>query len=1052
MGLGQIQAGKAYVSIYGDKSPLVLSLQEMGPEIRKQGEMLAKIGAATSNNFNKSNTAIAATSDRAAAAEASLVAMRAAANSVSRAAQAAMIATAGTSRTTADGVTKIVNRMDEVNPAAKGFAAAFNSIKQADVTLASGAFGVASIIGLLKSGGPAAKPLLDALNGITGKASRIPNVVSSVATGSAAGAAAGAAGAGMNMGALGATANTSGIHTVSGLAAQLNQTYARIYGLIKSRKIMETGKSGNTKLYDQAAIDALKKAIEDIDKGKANPTALGTAQNWANSIYQKVVSSSRGNTSNMMGLQSMYEIMSAGGKKAYDSITQNERAMMGLGVAAGVAKGGIEGTWKTIVNGSKLAAVIGVNIAGGLAGVKGVFAPVLGQMTALQKAANSAQWATLFVGSKQQRKIAKQMGLEADAAAIGEAFARGWVPGFAKYVKIGVPRAILSGTRGIASLPGMAIGGAISLLRGRGQSGQIGNLGAASAGAVPRVNSLTSALINANRAASLGRSIFGGLSSTAASLLAGGLGAMSSIGRMGSSHTESASNKALEIGASATDQRRSVGSTSELAFGADATGTSLKTVDSAMDHFKSTVKQANDGTEKSIDLMNKLGISAENMAGMSTDQVMVKLGQALNRIKDPAERDRAAIDALGESGAELVPLLTDLEGFRSRARASGSLLTEKDVAAAKQMQLAMSQLKATLSNAWNTIGAASVKSTTAWIEGAAKFVQKNEVLVGTLMKVTAGIVGAAGAFVLWDHLGDPVMTLMRGLGVAVAALASPIGLVAVGIMAGVAAWMYFTTSGNKAVSHLMQLFGDFYKYFSEVWSGIVAAVKKGDLALAGRIAWAGLQLGFLEAIRAMGGDWQKFLKMALNGARVFSAAWNTVWTGMVSGWRNAQNFIAKGITRLLGMIAGKDEGVIQEEMKVLDQMAAFDNGVAAGNMKKAFDAQQAKIDDMQNALVPDDKRIAALKAELAQMVAQAKAAELDPKKKPANVGTPEFGSASSGKASSQAGTFSAIAAVGLGGGNVMDKIEMNTRGATEVLKKIVNAKGKKMVFGGGAGF
>ena len=346
-----------------------------------------------------------------------------------------------------------------------------------------------------------------------------------------------------------------------------------------------------------------------------------------------------------------------------------------------------------------------------------------------------------------------------------------------------------------------------------------------------------------------------------------------------------------------------------------------------------------------------------------------------------------------------------------------------------------------------------MKSTTAWIEGAAKFVQKNEALVGTLMKVTAGIVGAAGAFVLWDHLGGPVMTLMRGLGFAVAALASPIGLVAVGITAGVAAWMYFTTSGNQAVSHLMQLFGEFYKFFNQVWSGIVSAVKKGDLALAGRIAYTGLQLGFMEAVGAMGMDWQKFMKMSLDAARVFSSAWNTVWTGMVTGWRNAQNFIAKGITRLLGMIAGKDEGVIQEEMRALDQMAAWDNNQNAGQMKKAFDAQQARIDAMQNALVPDNQRIAQLKAELAQMVAQAKAAEIDPAKKPANVGVPEFGAASGGKGSSQAGTFSAIAAVGLGGGSVMDKIERNTKETTSLLNKIAQVKvNKKMVFAGGAGF
>jgi hypothetical protein len=1049
MGIGQIQAGKAYVSIYGDKSPLVLALQEMGPEIRKQGEMLAKIGAATSNNFSKSNVAIAETSDRAAAAEAALQGMRASANSVSRAAQAAMISTAETSRITADGVTKIVNRMDQVKPAAKGFAAAFASIKNADVTLASGAFGVASMINLLKAGGPAAKPLLDALNGITGKASKIPKAVTSATTAGA--GASGTTGGGMDLGALSKTSNTSGIHTVSGIAAQLNQTYARIYGLIKSRKIMETGKSGNTKLYDQAAIDALKKAIESIDAGKANPSALGAAQNWANAIYQKIVSSSKGNISNMMGLQSMYEIMEAGGKKAYQSIVENERVMTGLGVAAGIAKGSVDGAWKTIVNGSKLAAIVGVNIAGGLAGVKGVFAPVLGQMTALQKAANSAQWATLFVGSREQRKIAKQMGLEADAAAIGEAFARGWIPGFAKYLKIGIPRAILSGTRGLASLPGMAIGGAFSLFR-RGQSDEINKIGSAAAGETPRVNLLTEAIVHASRAVSASRSIFGLFGRVAGSTLSGSFSALASIGHIGSSHTDSASNKALDIGASATSQRRSVGSTAELAFGAEATGTSLKTVDSAMDHFKSTVKSANDGTEKSIELMNKLGVSAEKLASMSTDQVMQKLGQALNRIKDPADRDRVAIEALGESGTELVPLLTDLEGFRARAQQSGSLLTEKDVAAAKAMKLAMSQLKATLSNLWNTIGAASIRSTTAWIEGAARFIEKNQGIVGTLMKITAGIVGAAGAFVIWDHLGGPVMTLMRGIGFAVAALASPLGLVTLGITAGVAAWAYFTTSGNQAISHLMQIFGEFHKFFNDVWSGIVAAVKKGDLALAGRIAWAGLQLGFLEAVRAMGGDWQKFLRMSLNGARVFSAAWNNVWTGMVSGWRNAQNFIAKGITRLMGMIAGKDEATIREEMATLDQMADFDNKAHQAKMKQAFDDQQSQIDAMQNALIPDDKRIAQLKAELAQMVAQAKAAEINPANKPANIGTPEFGAASSGKSSSQAGTFSAIAAVGLGGGNVMDKIERNTAETTVALKKIASSKTKKMVFGGGAGF
>jgi hypothetical protein len=977
MGIAQIQAGKAYVSIYGDKSPLVLALQEMGPEIRKQGEMLAKIGAATSNNFSKSNVAIAGTSDRAAAAEAALQGMRAAANSVSSAAQMAMVQTETHSKITADGVTKIVDRMNAGRPAAQGFAAAFSNLSAANVGLTSGAFGVSTLLSLLKAAGPAAQPLLSALTNISGQAG----------------------------------------------------------SLAKLKPVLPTG-SGSA----------------GMDMKSLARSAGGSAPMPASNLSRITKAISTGAMAAMGGLQPMFEMIKAGGQDAITKLQASERALFALGAAGGVVHGSLDGAFKTLVNGSKLAAVIGVNVIGGLAGVRGAFAPVFGQMTALQRAANSAQWATLFAGSKQQRKIAKQMGLEADAAAIGEAFARGWIPGFAKYIRLGVPRALFAGIRGAASLPGMAISGMISLARGKGPSEEISRIGQESAAAMPRVNLLAGALDKVNRIASRTTSIFGATLRTIGAMTVGGLSAMASIGRMGGNHSESASNKALEIGASATSQRRSVGSTAELAFGADATGTNLKTVDSAMDHFKSTVKQANDGSEKSIDLMNKLGVSAEKLAGMSTDQAMAKLGQALNRIKDPAERDRMAIEALGESGADLVPLLTDLEGFRSRARASGSLLTEKDVAAAKQMQLAMSQLKATLSNAWNTIGAASVKSTTAWIEGAAKFITKNEGLVGTLMKVAAGIVGAAGAFVVWDHLGGPVMTLMRGLGVVVAALTSPIGLVAVALGAAIAAWMYFTESGNKAASYLGSVFKQFYRFFNEVWGGIVSAVKKGDLALAAQIAWAGVKLAFFQSLKAIGGSFTAFMKTVYSLAKIFSDVWAGVWAGMKKGWSNAQGFIANGIIRLIGLSTGKSDQLIEQEIAESNRDTEMRNKNADEGRKAAFEKNEKLLEERLAALKTDDARIAELKAEMAQMISQAKQAEMSPDKKPADIGTPEFGSASSAKSSSQAGTFSAIAAVGLGGGNVMDKIERNTAETTVALKKIASSKGKKMVFGGGAGF
>ena len=86
------------------------------------------------------------------------------------------------------------------------------------------------------------------------------------------------------------------------------------------------------------------------------------------------------------------------------------------------------------------------------------------------------------------------------------------------------------------------------------------------------------------------------------------------------------------------------------------------------------------------------------------------------------------------------------------------------------------------------------------------------------------------------------------------------------------------------------------------------------------------------------------------------------------------------------------------------------------------------------------------------MVAKAKHAELAPENKPANIDVPEFGAAAaaSGKNSSQAGTFSAIAAVGLGGGSGIEEVARNTRQTNDLLKKIADKKAKFPAFGGGA--
>ena len=117
MGSAQIQAGKAYVAIYGDNKPLVEAMKNLTPQVRKQGEALAKIGEATAATFSKGNAEIANTTGEAKTAQIALIAMAQAGQSVSAAAQGAMISTSESTKRTADGVDKLVEKMEQLKPA-----------------------------------------------------------------------------------------------------------------------------------------------------------------------------------------------------------------------------------------------------------------------------------------------------------------------------------------------------------------------------------------------------------------------------------------------------------------------------------------------------------------------------------------------------------------------------------------------------------------------------------------------------------------------------------------------------------------------------------------------------------------------------------------------------------------------------------------------------------------------------------------------------------------------------------------------------------------------
>ena len=1073
MGASQIQAGKAYVAIYGDNKPLQQAIKKLAPEVRKQGEELSRLGESTASAFAKGNTEILSTYDSTKAAATAFQIAALASSVFQSSAGNALTSTAIASNKTALATQAIVDRMNKIAPASKGFASAFGAIAHGNTSLVAGALGVNSIIQLLKAGGPAAKPLLDIMAGIVGQAKDLeqikpPRIAQAFAndTGTKLGD-----GGGLPV----PEKQTSEQLTVAGLAAKLNQTYARVYGLIKSRSLAPSSVSGSTKLYDQAAIDALAKAINEIDSKKPNETATRPATTVLDRLHEKIRQAATGTTANLGGMQSAYEAVAAGATSLGNALAKPQVQQRALALTAGVVHGAIDGVTKSLKSMANVATLGG-----------------LSAKTALQAVANKAQWASL-VGSTAQRQAANAMRQEANAAAIGEAFTRGWIPGIAKYVSIVVPDGIKAGLKGVAKSPISLSSSLLSLAFGGKKSVAELDQGVVKMG-------LLSTAIEAVRGAANGAGgMLSGMGRGLTNVMLGAVGAITALAALHSNHGASVAKRVDTIASSSANNNRSLKSTSEVEFAAASTGTSLKSVDDAFEHLGKVLDKAKEGESDQVDLLNKLGLSAEKLGGLDIDEKMKRVGQSLENLYDPLQRDKLAVELLGKEGAGLVPMLTDIDNLRARANAAGAIVNQADVDAARQMSVAMASLKTVLSNAWNQIGAASVKSTTRWITGASLFIQKNQGIIQTLLKIVAGVGAAAAGLALWAQFSGPVLAIVTSIGAAVTALMSPIGLVMAAVAGGVAVWGYFSESGKQSMDYITGVVGNFFGFFQEVWSGIVAAIGKGDLSLAGEIAWTGLQLGCLTAFQAIGGSWSAVMETVYGAANIMSnlvtniwadiakgfrqaqnviaktaiilsqgvgTAFATMFTGLMQRWNEASNTIGKGMLTIAGKLTGRSAEDMASDQEAMDQQRNFFNEQSTAELnKKLGDAgtqlnaqlsvadedsirDQQKIDanrksglganddllsERMKALKPDDQRVAELKSQLDGMITQAKSIEANPNKKPPEFKTDELNI--SKKDGGVAGTFNSAAAGSLGGGNAVEEATKSTAKDTAAVRK-----------------
>lgn len=485
----------------------------------------------------------------------------------------------------------------------------------------------------------------------------------------------------------------------------------------------------------------------------------------------------------------------------------------------------------------------------------------------------------------------------------------------------------------------------------------------------------------------------------------------------------------------------SVEALGELAHAAGLSGTSIETVEKS-------IRKMQQQLSGNGDLFRELGLDPDKLKAMPPEQAFAAIADRINSIENPAERVAAAIKLFGESGAQLLPMLSagssGMAAMAKDAQYLGVVMSGKDSKAAADLTDQMDRLYKSFTGLSNVIGAsvapmfsAVLSMMTHGVVQVRQFVDANRgmVIAAALGAVALGLLGAgfvtaaglayglsvaisvatsvaSAAGTVFAVLGT---VLTGGVGLAIAAVV--IGLV------GLAGYFAYTSGvGGKAMDWLGGKFAMLEQIAGPVFQGIQDAMKGGDFQLAAQILWQGLQLAWLKGTDELRATWDTWLNGLLGSVDSFIAQFRSKWND-VSGW------LADRMLEAYGSFDESFDAAAAKQMRAEDtarQNKSFAAGAAnrAAGRDAAAEAniakRQAAIAELEAALAASTAKAAAVAADVASLTVDQGMADFEA---PEQADAPKAAQADNqfGKASdSMRGTFSGFAAALMGQSGAYD--------------------------------
>lgn len=224
---------------------------------------------------------------------------------------------------------------------------------------------------------------------------------------------------------------------------------------------------------------------------------------------------------------------------------------------------------------------------------------------------------------------------------------------------------------------------------------------------------------------------------------------------------------------------------SELRHAAMLSGTDLATVEKATKRMSKAISDAGDGMATYVRAFEKIGMQAEDFAGMRPEDAFIKIAEAIAEVEDPLKRAAIAQDLFGRAGMDLLPMFDSgaegLKAMREEAHKLGIVFDQEAAKEAEDLTDAMQRVEDATQGLKNAIATALAPQIEEMAKKVEEFVIKlidwtkaNPELVGTILKVGVALVGAGGLLIALNQ----IIAAFRGLAIALAvvhAFLGPVG-------------------------------------------------------------------------------------------------------------------------------------------------------------------------------------------------------------------------------------------------------------------------------------